>query len=336
MAVELGNLRAELRAAGVFETRELRSWGKLAVLGTALASCLIGLTHTATFAAPLWIVAAGVCCTSIAMLGHEGSHRSFSRSPVRNAVLVYLTFPLFSGLGALYWRDKHDRRHHAHPNVEGLDPDIKPFPFASSRGGHEQCGPRERWFQRSFQRWLFWPMATIMSIGMRRSSVLYLGRYSRKRTREWWLEIACMLGHYTGWIVVPSLIWGPLAAIGVYLLIWAVVGVCLALVFAPAHMGLPIVGEPNHEWQHQLETTRDLELPRAISFFFIGLDYQVEHHLFPRIPHGNLPLAARITREWCERHGIVHRRDPYLTALRGAERFMRNAWAIEAVTLGQL
>ena len=336
MSPELGSLRAELRAAGAFETSELRSWGKLAFLAVVLAGCLIGLVRTASFAAPLWIVAAGVCCTSIAMLGHEGSHRSFSRSPARNALLVYLTFPLFSGLGALYWRDKHDRRHHAHPNVEGLDPDIKPFPFASSRRGHDACGPGERWFQRTFQRWLFWPMASLMAIGMRRSSVLFLARYPRKRDRAWSIELACMVGHYTGWIVIPSLVWGPLAVLGMYLALWAVVGVCLALVFAPAHMGLPIVGEPNHEWQHQLATTRDLELPRVISFFFIGLDYQVEHHLFPRIPHRHLPLAARITRAWCRRHHIVHQREPYLAALGSAERFMRNAWATDATSLASL
>jgi fatty acid desaturase len=331
VSAELGSLRAELRAAGAFETREPRSWAKLALLAVLLAGCLFGLAHTGWLGALLWIPAAAVCCTSIAMLGHEGSHRSFSVSPTRNALLVYLTFPLFSGLGALYWRDKHDRRHHAHPNVEGLDPDIKPFPFASSRGGHDACSAGERWFQRMFQRWLFWPMAILMGIGMRRSSLLFLARHPRKRERAWSIEVACLVGHYLGWVVIPSLVWGPVAAIGAYLAIWAVVGVFLALVFAPAHMGLPIVGAPNHEWQHQLATTRDLELPRPISFFFIGLDYQVEHHLFPRIPHQNLPAAARITRAWCQRHGLHHQTEPYLTALASAERFMRDAWSREAV-----
>jgi len=183
VSVELGSLRAVLREAGVFESCESRSWAKLAVLGSALLGCLVGLARTGWLWAPLWIAAAAVCCTSIAMLGHEGSHRSFSRSPTRNALLVYLAFPLFSGLGALYWRDKHDRRHHAHPNVEGLDPDIKPFPFASSRGGHDECSRGEQWFQRMFQRWLFWPMASLMATGMRRSSLLFLARYPRKRDR---------------------------------------------------------------------------------------------------------------------------------------------------------
>jgi fatty acid desaturase len=122
-----------------------------------------------------------------------------------------------------------------------------------------------------------------------------------------------------------------LPAIGVYLATWAVAGVCLALVFAPAHMGLPVLRRPNHDWEHQIATTRDLGLPRVISFFFIGLDYQVEHHLFPKIPHRHLPRAAQITRAWLQQHGIEHQAMPYLPAFASSVRFMANAWTIEAL-----
>jgi len=324
----LGDLRAKLLAAGVFEPRELRGWVKLAALATALAGCLLGIAWLGWWGVPLAIPTAAALSTSIAMFGHEGSHRSFSRSARRNALLVYLAFPMFAGLGALYWRDKHDRRHHAHPNVEALDPDLTPFPFASSRGGHEASGRATRWFQRVFQRWLFWPMATLMTIGMRRTSLAYLAHQPRRRA--WWIEVGCLAVHYTGWIVVPALVWGPLVAIGTYFAIWALVGVYLALVFAPAHMGLPVLARPTHDWQHQVATTRDLQLPRAVSFFFVGLDYQVEHHLFPRIPHQNLPLAARITRAWCQHRGVAHQAVPYLAALANSARFMASAWSRDA------
>ncbi len=324
----LKDLRAKLQAAGVFETRELRSWLKLAALASALAGCLVAIAWLGWFAALFAIPAAGVLSTSIAMFGHEGSHRSFSRSPRRNAVIVYFAYPLFSGLGVHYWRDKHDRQHHAHPNVEALDPDLTPWPFASSRGGHEASSRATRWFQRSFQRWLFWPMATLMPIGMRRKSLAHLAREPRRRA--WWIEVGCMVVHYAGWVVVPALVWGPLAAIATYLAVWAVAGVCLALVFAPAHMGLPVVTTAPHDWQHQVASTRDLQLPRAISFFFVGLDYQVEHHLFPKIPHQNLPLAARITRAWCQGRGVDHQAEPYLSALTTSVRFMASAWSRDA------
>jgi fatty acid desaturase len=329
MGKELGSLRAELRIAGVFEFREARSWMELALLTTALVGCLVGI-YMLGWVGLVLLPVASVVATSIAMFGHEGSHKSFSASPTRNTLITYITFPLFSGLSALYWHNKHDRLHHGHPNVEGVDPDIRPFPFSSSKGDHEQCGPKTRWFQRHFQAWAFWPMATLMSLGMRRSSIVYLAKYEKKDAK-WFFDVLCVTAHFVGWMVIPSLIWGPLIGIGLYSLLWAGSGVCLALIFAPAHMGLPIVTEQNHDWIHQLETTRNLELPKFVSFFFIGLDYQVEHHLFPKIAHANLPRAASITAEWCKNHKIVYNSEPYIHALVDAASWMRNSYDREAV-----
>jgi fatty acid desaturase len=327
-------LREELRSAGVFEHREARSWGKLGLMAAALAAVLFGIASWGGVAAIALIPVAGVLCTSIAMCGHEGSHRSFSPSPRRNAFVLYVAFPLFSGLSSLYWHNKHDRLHHGHPNVEGMDPDIKPFPFVSSLGDHQRCSPSERWFQRNFQRYAFWPMSILLAIGMRRSSVLYLGTYARTRgiDRAWLTEVACMVAHYTCWIIIPVIVWGPFAALLTYAAIWSIVGVCLALVFLPAHVGLPVVNDQHRDWLHQIETTRNLELPRVVSMFFIGLDYQTEHHLFPKIPHMNLPKAAAITRAWCARNQVPYLSEPYLHALGDAARFMSDAWTRAAIS----
>ncbi len=329
---ELGGLRAELKAAGVFEHHELRSWMKLVVLGSVLAACFVAMRHLPIWGALALVPVAGVFATAIAMTGHEGSHKAFSKSKWRNQLLVYLAFPLFSGLGSLYWRNKHDRLHHGHPNVEGVDPDIKPFPFVSSHGDHVKSPDGLRWFQRNLQRTVFWPMTTLMALGMRRSSILYLAKYPKEHgfDRQWFAEVACLLVHYTAWIVLPSIAFGPLVGFGVYSLVWAVVGVCLALVFAPAHMGLPVTDGQNHDWVHQLETTRNLALPKVVSFFFIGLDYQVEHHIFPKIPHQNLPRAAEITAAWCAKNGLKHLSEPYHVALIDSAKFMASAWQTHA------
>jgi fatty acid desaturase len=326
---ELSSLRNELRLAGVFEHREGRSWLKLGVLLTGIAGCFVMIALFGWWMAFALVPPAAVLCTATAMLGHEGSHKSVSSSPFRNAIFTYFAFPLFSGLGSLYWREKHDRLHHGHPNVEGVDPDIRPFPFASSRGDHERCSKRERWFQRTFQRWAFWPMSTLMAMGMRRSSIVFLVRYTKRHgfSPTWFVEAACLAGHYVGWLVIPSLIWGPAVALAMYGALWGLVGISLALIFAPAHIGLPVLAEQHHDWLHQVETTRNLEMPRFISFFFIGLDYQVEHHLFPKIPHKHLPRAAEITARWCARHGVAYQSEPYLHALVDSAQFMASAWS---------
>lgn len=332
---DVSSLRAELRAAGVFQHAELYTWLKLGGLLAGLAACLIAIAGGGFWWAVFAIPPAALCATSAAMIGHEGSHRSLSPSPARNALAVFAVFPILSGLSALYWREKHDRIHHGHPNVEGVDTDIAPFPFVSSRGDHERCGPGQRWFQRHLQGWMFWPMSTLMTVGMRRSSIIHLARHRRRHGIDapWLIDVAGLSLHYTLWLVVPSLVWSPLAAVAVYAAIYAGVGILLALIFAPAHMGLAITRGQHHDWQHQLETTRNLEMPRAMSFFFVGLDYQVEHHLFPRIAHPRLPRAARIVRAWCERNGAPYQSAPYFAALADAARFMATAWDRPAITI---
>lgn len=330
---ELGSLRQELRAAGVFEHQEVRSWLKLGVLLSGVAASIYVIYLYGWVAAFCLVPVCAVLSTSAAMLGHEGSHRSTSKSPGRNAAMAYFTFPIFSGLSLMYWREKHDRLHHGHPNVEGVDPDIRPWPFVSSKGDHERATPGLRWFQRNFQKWAFWPMSTLMALGMRRSSLLHLIAWPKRNgfNREWWQEVAALAVHYTAWLVIPSLLVGPLYAFLFYSAVWAGVGVFLALIFLPAHAGLPVVKEQNKDWIHQLETTRNLEMSRFLSFFFIGLNFQVEHHLFPKIPHQKLRLAARITRAWCEKHGIPYYSEPYLHALRDAAAYMATGYEREAM-----
>src|SRR4051812_15371367 len=102
---KLGTLRIELAAAGVFEHRELRSWGKLSILLVAIAAGLTAIALVGWWIAIPLVPILAVLCTATAMLGHEGSHRSFSTSPVRNGLMSYIAFPLFSGLSTLYWHD---------------------------------------------------------------------------------------------------------------------------------------------------------------------------------------------------------------------------------------
>lgn len=333
---EIRALRHELNQAGVFERRATQTTLKL-LFFLVTAGTLIALTTMV----PLWGVALLLPPTAFflaaaAMVGHEGGHRSFSTKTAANETLYHLLFPLMGGLGAMQWKDKHNVRHHGHPNVVDVDDDMELWPLAHNREAYLASGRARRFVQRHAQHWLWWPITMLFSWSIKVDSIGFLIRSAKKNgiTRTWLLDLAMQLGHYALWLVVPSFIWGFGAVFAYYLALFALVSLMLALVFAPGHMGLPIRHDHPDGWLLQLETTRNLALPRWLSFFFIGLDHQIEHHLFPKIPHANLPRAAAIVRPWVEARGLPYHRLPYLTALKVVTRYVRDAWRYDAVPVG--
>lgn len=281
---EKRRLRRELESAGAFEPRPLATSLKflllLASIGALVAAAVLGPSWAVFVVTPL----AAILATTAAMIGHEAAHGSFSRSKRQNNLMLHVAFPLFTGLGATHWKNKHNRLHHSHPNVPGQDQDIALWPFAASAADHARSGPFRRWMQRSAQAYMFWPLTLLLGFSMRLDSVKHVVRRVRRNglERDSALDAACMTAHYALWLVLPSLVFGPLPTILFYVALWGIVGLLLSMVFAPAHMGLPFVRGHEDKWLHQLETTRNLRMPRWMSWMVVGLDHQVEHHLLDR------------------------------------------------------
>jgi RNA polymerase-interacting CarD/CdnL/TRCF family regulator len=156
------------------------------------------------------------------------------------------------------------------------------------------------------------------------------GRFRARRVdRALVIDIACLLGHYLLWLAIPMLWFGVWPVLLLYAGLWATTGLLLALIFAPAHVGMPVMDEEQRAgWKQQLDTTRNLAMPRWLSWFFVGLDFQVEHHLFPRIPHQNLPRASDIVAPWCERVGVPYHRLGYVSSIRQVTRHVRLSWQV--------
>ena len=330
-------LRAELKAAGVFEHRPRSSWTKLALMLAVTLACCAGIAFGPVWAWLLLVPAAALATTTATLIGHEGSHGSFSSRSGENQLLVHIVLPLFAGISALYWKHKHNGLHHGHPNVVGADPDIELWPMASSRSEYERAGKVLRWFQRNVQGYLFWPAATTLSTMMRLPSYSFIYRQLRTRSAKRLVlsDTVCLVAHYALWVGLPSLYFGFLPVFALYMTIWALVGVMLAVIFTPAHLGLPLLVDQHHDWRHQLETTRNIRTPRWLSYFYVGLDYQIEHHIFPQIPHQNLPRASAIMRRWCGEVGLPHRQVEYVAGLVSVTRFVHDAWNLEALASGQ-
>ena len=218
--------------------------------------------------------------------------------------------------------------------MEGRDPDIALWPMTTSQDTHRECGPVRRWFQRHVQGVAFWPLTLLMPQVLRFKTLRFLLAKARTEglTSDVLADAGCLLGHVVAWFVLPVVMLdASLGSVALFWLgLWTCVGLMLALVFAPAHMGLEVVRDHDDPWLLQLETTRNLTMPRWLSFFFIGLDYQVEHHLFPKIPHQNLPKAAAIVKAWAAREQVPYQEIDYLASLVDVTRFMHEAWRLPA------
>jgi fatty acid desaturase len=325
-------LRVELSQSGAFAHRTARTSIKLGVLLLAIGASLALVALLPWWCALLLVPLAGVFAATAAMVGHEAAHGSFSASKWKNEIVLHILFPLFAGLSAQHWKNKHNRLHHGHPNTVGRDPDMNVWPMALTRAEYQASSRFRRWFQRELQVHLFWPLTTLLAFAMRLDSIKFVVARMRagKTNRALVADAACLVTHYSLWLVLPSLWLGFWPVALVYAGLWATTGLCLSMVFTPAHIGLPLIATDQRPgWQQQLETTRNLTMPRWLSWFFVGLDYQVEHHLFPRIPHQNLAAASAVVASWCERNGAPHNRIAYVRSLGSVTRHLRSAWRDE-------
>jgi fatty acid desaturase len=276
----------------------------------------IGLT-VAAFAAAWWIfvlvgdswyqtiVAAviGLVFTQIAFLGHDGGHQQVFRSKRVNDVLGLITGNLFVGLSYGWWVDEHNQ-HHANPNHEGRDPDIGDSVITFTE---DQCTGKQGAVGRfiaAYQGWLFFPLLTLEGINLHVQAFEWLRTTSTRKYRR--TEFALLSLHAVGLLTISLLVLSPVKALVFVAIIQGVWGVYMGCSFAPNHKGMPTIpaGTKLDFLRKQVLTTRNIRGNTVVDFIFGGLNYQVEHHLFPNMPRPNLRKAQPIVRAYCERMGV--------------------------------
>ncbi len=297
----------------------------------------IGLA-AAFIAAPIWaapvllpLLALTIC--GAVLYGHEGSHNSFSKNKLANAVWAHACFPAMAGLGLTFWDRRHNGPHHAHPNLvteDKRDPDIKLWPLATCVEDYDNAGPLRRWFQMNLQGPLFWPLTGFVHLRMRGISLIMLAKRVVKEGPSWatFIEAACLAFHYTTWLVIPSLIWGFGPTLLTYMVLGTLISWILSIIFVPAHVGLPIYRDYPDFWSLQLYGTQNIDLPRWLSYFYVGLDHQIEHHLFPKLPAYNMHAASPIVRQWAEELGLPYRSNGFWEGIAMSTRFLNGGWNV--------
>ncbi|MDQ7991767.1 MAG: acyl-CoA desaturase [Propionicimonas sp.] len=296
-------LAHEIRSAGLNgRTR----WFYLAVflgLVAALVAAAVGMVLLRDSWFQLLIAAAlGVVFTQFAFLGHEASHRQVLASGPANDRLGRLLATVFVGISYSWWMSKHTR-HHGNPNKVGKDPDVALGPVAFTAEDAATTTGVHRWLVRR-QGWLFFPLLLLVGLDLHQASFRSL--LTRRPLQGRGIEIGLILGRfavYLGllfWLLPVGL---AFAFLGVQL---AVFGVYMGASFAPNHVGMPIVPADQRLdfLDKQVLTSRNITGGWWMTALMGGLNYQIEHHLFPSMPRPHLSRARRLVRQHCAELGV--------------------------------
>jgi fatty acid desaturase len=277
----------------------------LVVLGLGLLATFAGMILLGESWFQLLLAGAlGLLFTQFAFLAHEASHRQVFASGRTNDRMGKLLATLVVGMSYSWWMSKHTR-HHKNPNQVDADPDIEYDTIAfTPESAAEQHGFKAWIVQR--QGWLFFPLLLLEGINLHYISIRTL--VTDKSIKGRWLELAMILARVTA--VVFILFWFlpvgmAFAFLGVQL---AVFGLYMGASFAPNHKGMPIIpaGSRLDFLRKQVLTSRNVRGGWWATWLFGGLNYQIEHHLFPSMPRPHLAKTRRIVREYCLSIGVPY------------------------------
>ncbi|GAA3432667.1 fatty acid desaturase family protein [Kutzneria kofuensis] len=300
---DFAELSRVIRQHGLLDRRRRSYFVKFAVNAALLAA---GWAAFAVLGSSWWQIATAAFLalvhTQLAFIGHDAGHKQIFISKRANDVIGHLHASLI-GMSYGWWLGKHNR-HHANPNHEDEDPDIQISVLAFT--GEQAAAKRGvvRWLTR-YQAVLFFPLLTLEGLGLHLAGVKAVWR---RQVRAFWLEGALLVAHAAGYLAAVFWVLPPLHAlvfIAVHQGLW---GVYMGCSFAPNHKGMPTVpaGQRLDFLRKQVLTSRNVRGGRVVDFLLGGLNYQIEHHLFPNMPRANLRHAQPLVQQFCVRNGIAY------------------------------
>jgi linoleoyl-CoA desaturase len=294
------------------------------VLGMWLAGYALFLYAGANFHWALALLAAVFFGQAAACVGfnimHDANHGGYSDNPKINRWFG-MTIELV-GLSSFIWRQQHNVWHHTYTNIAGLDEGLE-------TDGWLRSSPKDIWKPLHRFQHLYAPLVYAMSgIGLlifRNYTVYFTGRsgshfvYPKMRTQDklvfWGFRAFNVLMYFVlPFVFMP---W-PVALAGVVIALFTA-GSVLAHVLMLAHIHDELafvepVGDPlriENEWAiHQVVTTMNFaQANRMINWYVGGLNFQIEHHLFPQMCHLVYPRIAPLVREVCAEFGVRYQTD---------------------------
>nr|WP_127894975.1 acyl-CoA desaturase [Streptomyces sp. S10(2018)] len=261
-----------------------------------------------------------VLCARTAFIGHDAGHAQISGDRAVNRRIGLVHGNLLLGMSYAWWNDKHNR-HHANPNHIDKDPDVAADVLVFTS---EQAAVRtgfRGWLTRR-QAWLFFPLTLLEGVALKVHGFRDLRRQSgRERLVEGTLLAAHVAGYAT--LLLTTM---PLAHAVVFAAVHqALFGLHLGMAFAPNHKGMDMPDPDGEKWGHlrrQVLTSRNVRGGIVTDWFLGGLNYQIEHHLFPSMPRPHLRLARGAVKARCRDLGLPYAETGLVDSYRQALRHM--------------
>jgi fatty acid desaturase len=244
-----------------------------------------------------------VVFTQLAFVGHDAGHRQIFRSRRANNLVGLVHANLLVGISFGWWVAKHDR-HHSNPNHEDLDPDIDIPALAFTAGQARDRRGLARVVAR-YQAFLFFPLLLLEAAQLHVASVKAVVRDTSRATM---VEGLLLVLHVVGYLTALFLVLSPLQAAVFVLVQQGLFGLYLGCSFAPNHKGMPTLSEAEELdfLRSQVLTSRNVRGSRLVDWLLGGLNYQIEHHLFPNMPRPNLRRAQPLVRAFLSQHDLPY------------------------------
>ncbi len=279
-----------------------------AMAGAVLAVCFGGAITGFILLGDSWFqlliaAALGILFTQVAFLAHEAGHRVILGSGPANDRLARV---LGAAVGMSYsWWDSKHSRHHANPNRVGKDPDIEVDTISFLDEDAAKARGLIRLITRK-QGWFFFPLLTLEGLNLHFLSIKHL--VGREPVKGRWLELGMLAARFAI-VLTPIFLLLPLGmAFAFFGVMVAVFGVYMGASFAPNHKGMPVI-DPEARldfFTKQVRTSRNIGGGWWATWLMGGLNYQIEHHLFPSMARPHLAKTREIVRDYCNSHDIPY------------------------------
>lgn len=322
---DFAELKRRVKQAGLLEKQPHYYRKKMLLLLALFISSVVILLFVKSF----WLqflnaLYLAFITTQLGLLGHDAGHRQIFHSNRKNDIVGLVTGNFFLGISNEWWIHRHNK-HHSHPNQHDIDPDvyIPIIAFAPEDLPHK--GKVVRAIMK-YQAYFFFPVLTLALFEMQRHSIQYL---VQKKVKYYLAERLLLISHYVWYFGLLSsqlAIWQAI----IFILVHQVFsGVYMGSVFAPNHKGMPVLdADSKMDFLHrQIITARNVCGHPLTDFWCGGLNYQIEHHLFPSMPRNRLREAQGIIKTFCLEHAISYYETPFIQSYRETVQFLHEVSA---------